>query len=377
MNSASRSLRFHWSLSNAGEKWRGAKPRAAQSGLPDLPALLEYCRTAEECGIESLLVAFGFHRPDPLILAAGLGMLTTRIKFMVAVRSGVTAPTAFVQQVNTVSALTNGRICLNVVAGHTPEEQGYYGDFLAHDDRYARTGEFLRVCRGLWRGEDELNFAGRYYRVEGARVNIPFVGGGRTRPEIYAGGSSVLAEELAIQHADCLWRLPDLPERVRAVSRPMLHAGKETGLLVSLLARPTRAEALRETELVRSQFGTAARQTHQQFAARSDSTAFKSILALSEGNPSGWLTPWLWTGAVPFLGAPAIALVGSFAEVADAILEYKSAGISQFLFMGWPDLEEMRIFSREVLPLVRQLEQSLGGVTALPPAFHPPHAACT
>jgi alkanesulfonate monooxygenase len=303
-------------------------------------------------------------------------MMTTRIKFMAAVRSGVTAPTAFVQQVNTVCALINGRISLNVVAGHTPEEQGYYGDFLPHDDRYARTDEFLRICLGLWGGEGELTFAGRYYRVERARLNIPFMGGERNRPEIYAGGNSALAGQLAVRHADCLWRLPDVPERVRTASRLIVEAGKETGLLVSILARPTREAALRETELMRAQFGAAPRQTHQQFAARSDSTAFKSTLALAEGNPSEWLTPWLWTGAVPYLGAPAIALVGSFAEVAHAIMEYKSVGVSQFLFMGWPDLEEMRLFSREVLPRVRQLEQAPGDTTAPAPDFDPAHASC-
>src|SRR5437764_12565488 len=123
-------LRFHWSLSSAGEKFRGAQARSAQSATPKLQTLVEFCRHAEDCGIDSLLTAFGFHRPDPIVLAAAVGMATRKIKFMVAVRSGIFSPTAFVQQVNSVATLTNGRICLNVVAGHTPEEPRYYGHFL-------------------------------------------------------------------------------------------------------------------------------------------------------------------------------------------------------------------------------------------------------
>lgn len=349
-------LRFHWSMSSAGEKLRGAKARAAQSGIPNLEAHVDFCRRAEECGIDSLLTAFGFHRPDPIVLAAALGMLTTKIKFMVAVRSGVLSPTAFVQQVNTVSALTNGRICLNVVAGHTPREQGFYGDFLSHDERYERTDEFLTICRGFWEGEGDVSFDGRHYRVENGRLNTPFLSNERTSPEIYLGGNSPQAEALAVKHAHCLWRLPDAPERLGPRIRPILDTGTEVGLLVSILARPSREQALSDAYAMIEALGAEPRKTHKDFEQRSDSVAFKSSFALAESTKSDWLTPTLWTGAVPFLGAIAIALVGSVDEVADAIVEYKGIGITQFLFMGWPDLEEMAFFSQAVLPLIRKKE---------------------
>ncbi len=140
-------LRFHWSLSAAGDPLRASQARAEQSGIPDIPAHVEFCRHAERCGIESLLTAYGFHRPDPIVLASALGCRTESVAFMIAVRSGVFAPTAYVQQINTLSVLTGGRVCLNVVVGHTPEEQHYYGDFLSHDERFERTDEFLTICR--------------------------------------------------------------------------------------------------------------------------------------------------------------------------------------------------------------------------------------
>ena len=349
------SLRFHWSMSSAGEKYRGAQSRAAV-GVPELETLVRFCRHAERCEIESVLTAFGFHRPDPIVLAGAIGALTTKIKFMVAVRSGIFSPTAFVQQVNSVAALTGGRICINVVAGHTPEEQRYYGDFLVHDDRYDRTDEFLTICRAFWKREGEVDFDGRYYRVEKGKLNVPFVAPDRATPEIFLGGGSERAERLAVKHADCLWRLPDKPEILRQRVPKLVGEGIEVGLLVSLIIRPTHREAVAATETLLEEVGARPRRTHEEFAKRSDSVAFTSIYALAAKGEQ-WLTDYLWTGAVPFLGAPAMAIVGSPDEVADALFEFRDAGITQFLFMGWPDMTEMSIFHDEVLPLVRAREE--------------------
>ncbi|MBV9496291.1 MAG: LLM class flavin-dependent oxidoreductase [Acidobacteria bacterium] len=347
-------LRFHWSMSSAGEKYRGAQARAAV-GVPSLDTLVRFCRHAEECEIESLLTAFGFHRPDPIVLASVLGTLTTKIKFMVAVRSGIFSPTVFVQQVNSVAAMTNGRICLNVVAGHTPEEQRSYGDFLTHDERYERTDEFLTVCDAFWRRESEVNFEGKYYRIEKGKLIVPFVAPDRTKPELFLGGNSARAEELAVKHADCLWRLPDKPAVLRERTAELIARGIEVGLLVSLIVRPTRREAIAATEQLLEEVGGRPRRTHEEFAKRSDSVAFTSTFALAEKNDA-WLTDYLWSGAVPLLGAPAMAIVGSPEDVTEALFELREAGITQFLFMGWPDMEEMTNFHREVLPRVRARE---------------------
>jgi len=58
------------------------------------------------------------------------------------------------------------------------------------------------------------------------------------------------------------------------------------------------------------------------------------------------------------MGAPSVAIVGSAEEVTDALFAYRDVGVTQFLFMGWPDLEEMARFSRQVLPLVRAREEA-------------------
>lgn len=340
-------LRFHWSLSSVGDTLRRSRTYETLGGVPDLDAQVAFCREAERCGIESLLMAFGFTRPDPFCWSAALGAQTEHIKFLVAIRSGISSPTYFVQQVNTLSVLTGGRVFINIVAGRAPGEQRYYGDFLSHDERYERTDEFWSICHALWRGEGPVDFAGAHYRVEGARVNTPFASP-RGRPEIYIGGNSQQASDLAIKHADCLLTFPDAPARLAERIRPVLASGTEVGLLVTMIAGPTRQEALARARALVEGAGDRARDVHEKVRTGQDSVGFASVYDMAESD--AWPAPYLWTGAVPYLGAPSIALVGSADEIARGIGEYREIGVTQFLFAGHPDLEQMRFFGEEILP---------------------------
>jgi alkanesulfonate monooxygenase len=348
-------LRFMWSLSSVGDKLRRSRSMAALSGLPNLDEHVAFCRRAEACGIDSVLMAFGFTRPDPVTYSATLGAQTEKISFLVAVRSGIFSPTYFVQQINTLSSVTGGRVCVNIVAGRAPDELRYYGDFLPHDERYERTDEFWRICHALWRGDGPVDFTGRHYRVEDARINTPFVAKDRTRPEIFLGGSSDQARALAIRHADCLLTLPDAPANMAQRIRPVLDSGTEVGLLVTLICKPTRAEAVEAAHALTASAGEKARATHTVLRGRSDSVGYTSTYDLA-ANGSDWPTPYLWTGAVPYLGPPGIALVGSPDDIVDALAEYQKIGVTRFLFMGHPDFEQMTYFGEEVLPRVRERE---------------------
>jgi alkanesulfonate monooxygenase len=333
---------------------RAAMYQRIETSLPDLEAQINFCRCAEESGIDSLLTDFGFSKPDSILLAAALGMATEKIKFIVAYRSGLLCPTIFVQQLNTLSALINGRFSLNIVAGHSPEEQRFYGDYLAHDERYARTEEFLSICQALWKRNGDVNFDGKYYKVENARLNIPFISSERTSPEIFIGGSSPPAQRLAINHGTCWMRIADAPEKVRGEILPALKAGVEVGMRMAIIARPSREEAVRAASSLIESLNVEAkdREKENEFVHKSDSTSIKAAYGLE----TEWLTSYLWTGAVRQIGGPAIALVGSPEEIASAIMEYREVGVTQFIFSGWPKLDEMIYFGKEILPLVRKKE---------------------
>jgi alkanesulfonate monooxygenase len=352
-------LRFHWRLLQGGERpgaSRAFQSSLTETGLPDLDAQSQFCRAAEETGIESLLIDIGWSKPDPILLAAALGMRTERIKFIIAHRSGLASPTSFVQQINTLSTLINGRFSLNIVAGHSPSEQRGYGDPLAHDDRYQRTEEFLAVCHAYWRNKGEVNFSGKYYNIENGKLNTPFVSADRTFPELYIAGNSHAAQRLSITQGSCWMQLPDAPERLASTAPQVLRHGKEIGLRCAVIARHTHAEAVSAARALASQAGNQFddRGIENNFIKRSDSVCFNKLFELAK---TEWLTPYLWTGAVRSHGAPAVALVGSASEIASAIIEYKNVGVSQFIISGWPKLEEMLFFGKEILPLVREMER--------------------
>jgi alkanesulfonate monooxygenase len=353
-------LRFHWRLPQGGELSNASRAHQASLaavGLPDLDAQIQFARAAEQSGIDSLLVDFGWSKPDPMLLSAAIGLATTSIRFIIAHRSGLMSPTAFVQQINTLSALIDGRLSLNIVAGHSPEEQRGYGDTLAHDERYERTEEFLAICRAFWRNGADVNFTGKYYAIEHGRVNTPFSSPDRSFPELHIAGNSPAAQRLAVSQGTCWMRLADSPARMAADLQPVLQSGREVGVRCSIFARPTRDEAVAAARALAASAGVKFDDKGKEadFVKRTDSVSIKSVYELAD---TEWLTRYLWTGAVRSHGAPAIALVGAPGDVAAAVLEFGRIGVTQFIISGWPKLDEMLFFGREVLPLIREMEQA-------------------
>ena len=113
------------------------------AALPDMEGWLHFANHAEEAGIESTLLSFSHYEPDTFAIACAVGLATRNLKFIAAYRAGLMQPATLVQQVNTLSCLIEGRIALNIVANSSTEEQRGYGDFLEHDERYARADKFL------------------------------------------------------------------------------------------------------------------------------------------------------------------------------------------------------------------------------------------
>ncbi|HXW30326.1 MAG TPA: LLM class flavin-dependent oxidoreductase [Xanthobacteraceae bacterium] len=355
-------LKFAWRLLQGGETSGDSRAAAASrstTARPDLRAQVSFCCLAEELGITGVLVDIGAAKPDPIVLSASLAVATRSIEFIIACRSGLQSPAVFVQQINTLSALAGGRVTLNVVAGYSVSEQRYYGDFLQHDERYARTAEFLAVCDAFWRGDGPVNFSGRYYAVENGRLGSTFESPYRPRPEFLIAGGSPAAREVAISHGDCWMRLPEPPAALEAAARPVLKAGKSLGLRMAVIGAATRAEAL--DMALALQVGAdrivPERQFEAEFIARSDSVSFKAMHETAR--TTEWLTPTLWTGLVRSHGPAAIALVGDADGIADAIIDFARAGVSQFILSGWPKAQSMQFFSEHVLPRVRHRERQI------------------
>src|SRR5947209_12968309 len=166
-------------------------------------------RRSEEIGYDLTLVAElnlndikGVDAPslDAWSTAAALAAVTRRLELMVAVRPTFHNPALLAKQAANIDNISGGRLSLNVVSAWWSDEARKYGvRFEQHDDRYARTAEWLAVVDRLWK-EDHFSFEGKYYRVEDAVLQPkPLT---KPPPVIYAGGASEAANETIAAHVD-------------------------------------------------------------------------------------------------------------------------------------------------------------------------------
>ena len=160
-------LTFDWFLPTSGDGrtivGRGhGIPLAGASGAqrpPDIDYLAQIARSAEQLGFAGVLTPTGTWCEDAWLTTAALIAQTSRLKFLVAFRPGLITPTLAAQMAATYQRISRGRLLLNVVTGGQAVEQARFGDYLAHDERYARTAEFLAIVRGAWSGQP-FDFSG-------------------------------------------------------------------------------------------------------------------------------------------------------------------------------------------------------------------------
>ncbi|WP_280505459.1 LLM class flavin-dependent oxidoreductase, partial [Nocardia farcinica] len=316
------------------------------------PYLGQIARSAEQLGYVGALTPTGAWCEDAWITTAMLSSVSERLKFLVAFRPGLISPFLAAQMAGTFQNLSGGRLLLNVVTGGESHEQRMFGDFLDKDERYARCGEYLEIVRALWTGE-VVDHEGRYFRLENAQLNqIP-----DPLPQLYFGGSSPAAIEVAARHVDVYLTWGEPPAAVRAkldaVRRAAEGHGRELrfGIRLHTIARDTAEEAWAEAGRLLA--GISEEQIRQVQAGlrRSESEGQRRMLALNGGTKDGLeIHPNLWAGIGLVRGGAGTALVGSHQQIADLIEEYASAGISEFVLSGYPHLEEAYHFGEGVLP---------------------------
>jgi alkanesulfonate monooxygenase len=356
-------LRFHWFLPTQGDG-RGlietgdAPPAGVAGGLraASIAYLSRVATAAEDLGFEAALTPTGGWCDDAWVVTAMLCETSERLKFLVAFRPGLVSPTLAAQMAATFQWHSRGRLLLNVVTGGDADEQRAFGDFLDKDERYRRTGEFLGIVRRLWEGE-EVDYVGRHLQVEGATIHrLP-----DPPPEIYFGGSSPAATEVAASHVDVYltWGEPPaaVAEKVERVRELAAERGREPrfGIRLHTISRDDAASAWAQAERL---LDTVPRETIAQVQARlrqSESEGQRRMLALHGGSRQELeVYPNLWAGVGLGRGGAGTALVGSHAEVAERIEEYADAGIEEFVLSGYPHLEELYWFGEGVLPLLER-----------------------
>ncbi len=253
---------------------------------------------------------------------------------------------------STFQRQSGGRLLLNVVTGGEDQEQRAYGDFLDKDARYRRTGEFLQIVRELWDGRS-VDLDGEHLRVEDARLaRVP-----DPVPQVYFGGSSPVAGEIAARHADVYltWGEPpaQVAEKIAWIRRLAARHGRTLrfGIRLHVITRDTAEQAWVEARRLLDGFDDATVRVVQAGLARSESEGQRRMLALHGGSRDDLeIAPNVWAGIGLVRGGAGTALVGSHDEIAARITEYHRLGIDEFVFSGYPHLEEAYWFGEGVLP---------------------------
>lgn len=327
-------MRFGYWLPVFGGWLRNVPDEGMEASWPYVQRL---ARRSEEIGYDLTLIAElflndikGIDAPalDAWSTAAALAAVTTRLELMVAVRPTYHHPATLAKQAANIDRISNGRLSLNVVSSWWKDEARRYGSqFYQHDDRYARTAEWLDVLHGAWT-QSSLSYHGKYYQVDELIVQPKPIGSrGRPHPVLYAGGESDAAKSLITRACDAYVMHGDPPERVAPKVADMQRrreaaglAPMQYGMAAYAIVRDTEAEAQRELERITNvQPGSPGFNNYQDWIANTQLDQHLSLQDYSVSNRG------LRAG-----------LVGTPEQVADRVREFEAAGVGLLLLQCSP-----------------------------------------
>ncbi|MFB6328294.1 FMNH2-dependent alkanesulfonate monooxygenase [Pantoea deleyi] len=322
----------------------------------DLPYLQQVALAADNLGFYGVLIPTGKSCEDSWLVASALAPITKTLRYLVAVRPGLQPPSLAARMAATLDRLSGGRLLINVVTGGDPVENKGDGIFLSHAERYQVTQEFLEVYSRLLKGE-KVDFTGDHIRVEGAEILFPPVQ--EDGPPLYFGGSSEAAIDVAASQIDTYltWGEPvaQVAEKLAVVRQRAEEKGRTLsyGIRLHVIVRETEEEAWAAADRLISHLDEETIAAAQKIFARMDSAGQARMSALHQGSRESLrIGPNLWAGVGLVRGGAGTALVGSPQQVADRIREYQALGIENFIFSGYPHLEEAHRFAELVMPLL-------------------------
>lgn len=325
---------------------------------------VDVARTAERVGFDyaltqvRYLASYGADaQHESVSFSLGLLSATERLRVIAAVHPGQWPPHLLAKLAATAQELHDGRLALNVVSGWFKDEYTRLGlDWLEHEERYRRAEEFIEVLRGLWR-EEPFTYRGDFYRTR----DVVFRPAPSRPPELFQGGNSSAARTMAGRLSDVYLMNGNTPEGVREQvvdvrGRAAAHGRTDAvrfGVNGFAVVRDTEAEAravveeiveLADADKVRD-FGQAVRQAGRSAPDGRGMWADSDLRDLVQYN-DGFRT----------------GLVGTPEQVARRIVELKAVGIDVLLLGFLHVREDLERFGREVIPLVRELEEQGHGL---------------
>jgi F420-dependent oxidoreductase-like protein len=307
-----RRIKFGVTLPQFGATWAEAR---------------EIALLAEEAGFDSVWAAdhfFGVGSDDPLEAwteMTAVAAVTRRVEigFLVLCNS-YRPPALLAKMAATLDQISDGRLILGYGAGWFVMEYEAYGyDFPPVGVRLAHLEEGLRVLKAMWT-DDHPTFAGRHYRIDGARC-LPRPVRRPHPPILIGGGGEKVLLRLVAQYADVWNNLGmahrEVPHKLDVLRAHCTRFGRDPDDIevsqqtIGAIAL-SRDDARRRTEAV-----------HQEI---------------------GFLT-----------GAPDLCPTGTPDEIVARLRQSIGMGITSFVigFGRHAAAEDIRLFGREVIPAFR------------------------
>ncbi|WP_236175417.1 dimethylsulfone monooxygenase SfnG [Pseudomonas pseudonitroreducens] len=319
----------------------------------------ELARIAEDAGFDYALTQIRFtagygaeNQHESVAFSHALLGATEKLKVIAAILPGPWTPSLAAKQLATIDQLSAGRIAVNIVSGWFKGEFQAIGEpWLEHDERYRRSEEFIRALKGIWT-QDNFTFKGDFYRFHDYNLKPKPLQ--RPHPEIFQGGSSRAARDMASRVSDWYFTNGNSVEGIKAQvddirekAAANAHSVK-IGVNAFVIARDTEEEARAvlaeiidkaDPEAVNA-FGHAAKQAGAASPEGEGNWAKSSFEDLVQYN-DGFKTN----------------LIGTPQQIAERIVALKAVGVDLVLAGFLHFQEEVRYFGEKVLPLVRELEQ--------------------
>ena len=317
----------------------------------------ELARTAERVNFDYALAQarfFGSYGADKqleaLSVANALAAVTDKLHLIGAVHPGMWHPGPIANFAATADHISGGRFHLNVVSGWFKREYTGFGEpWLEHDERYERSEEFIRILRGLWT-QERFSFNGRFYRIEDA----PCEPKPATPPEIFQGGNSPRARQMAARVSDWLLMNGGSLEKLKAIIDDVKGYAREYGteppkfgVNAFVLCRDTEQEAKRELEnIIEHATGEAVEGFREQVRQAGQSSPegegmwadsdFRDLVQYNDGFKTG--------------------LIGTKEQIVERIRQLKAIGVDLVLTGFLHFMEELSQFGEEIIPAVREAE---------------------
>ena len=222
--------------------------------------------------------------------------------------------------------------------------------WLDHDERYRRSEEFIRALRGIWT-EDTFTYKGFFYHFDNYSLKPKPI---EPLPEIFQGGSSRAARDMASRVSDWYFTNGNTPEEIAKQVDDIQAKAAQNGHSVRVgvnafaIARDTEAEAKAVlAEII---------QKANPEAVHAFAHEVKNAGKASPEGQGNWAKS-TFDDLVQYNDGFRSNLIGTPRQIAERILALKDAGASLILLGFLHFQEEVEYFGKHVIPLVRELEE--------------------